>query len=362
MTSRIPRITVLLPVYNGEAYVREAIQSVLDQTFTDFVLLVIDDGSTDRTLEVLNSFTDARLRIIPFPAHQGLVCALNTGLSEARSEFIARMDADDICMPQRFERQVRFLETYLEVSICGTWMREFGARDYLSRPATEPDQVRAGIFFGWVMSHPTIMMRRSTLEQYGLTYDEEFRHAEDFDLLTRASEVTQLANIPEFLVHYRKHDRQVSAIHRERQREVVGKLLMRQLRSLLPEVTDEEGTFHVNLANTTLPPLRLCQAEEWLLRLDRANLAKGRYHVEYFRRGLSRWWFNAHMRAAGGGVGILKSYWRSPLARMRGIGWYDHASMVAKCVVRRPSPLLWKPARRFVEWLRAGMYKDKREP
>jgi glycosyltransferase involved in cell wall biosynthesis len=362
MTLRLPRITVVLPVYNGKMYVREAIQSVLDQTFADFELLVIDDGSTDGTLEVLSSFTDSRLRIISFPTNQGLVTALNTGLSQARTEFIARMDADDICMPQRFERQVRFLEAHPDVSICGTWMREFGACDHLSRPETEPEQIRAGIFFGWVISHPTIMMRRSFFEESGLSYDEEFRHAEDFDLMIRASAVTRLANLPEILVHHRKHDRQVSAIHRERQRQATGILLARQLRALMPQVTEEDQAFHIDLANADVPRARLGQAEDWLVRLDRANLEKAKYHVEYFRRGLCRWWFDAHsMQAASAGLGILKSYWTSPFSRVQQIGWYNQVSMAARCTIRRPPPLLWKSARRFVERLRTGAHKHKGE-
>jgi glycosyltransferase involved in cell wall biosynthesis len=361
MTSREPRIAVVLPVYNGEMYVREAIQSVLDQTFTDFLLFVIDDGSTDRTLEIVSSFTDARLQIIRFPAHRGLVSALNAGIRESRSEFIARMDADDICMPQRFERQVRFLETHPGVSICGTWMREFGARVALSRPPTDPEQVRAGTFFGWVMNHPTMMMRRPFLQQFGPAYNEKFRHVEDLEFLIRASEVTRLANIPEFLMRYRTHDRQVNVVYRQHQREAVGNLLVRQLRSLLPEVRDEEEAFHVNLANAALPPSRLRQAEDWLLRLDRANRETGKYNLEYFRHGLGLWWFNAHtMQAVSGGVGVLKSYWSSPLASMQGIGVSNHAAMAAKCVIRRPAPLWWNSCRHFVGRLQAGT--SRREP
>src|SRR5437868_6203051 len=105
MKAPMPRIAVLLPVYNGEKYVADAVQSVLDQTFTDFELVVIDDGSTDRTADVLASFSDARMRIIRFAENRGIVAALNTGIRESKPELIARMDADDICMPRRFERQ-----------------------------------------------------------------------------------------------------------------------------------------------------------------------------------------------------------------------------------------------------------------
>src|SRR5690349_13825751 len=100
MKSCTPKIAVVMPVYNGEMYIRQAIQSVLNQTFTDFELLIIDDGSTDRTVEIISQFVDGRVRFASLPSHQGLVAALNTGILQSQSEYIARMDADDVCMPQ----------------------------------------------------------------------------------------------------------------------------------------------------------------------------------------------------------------------------------------------------------------------
>ena len=353
-----PRIAVVLPVYNGEKYLAAAMRSVLAQTFRDFEIVVVDDGSTDRTAEILAGFSDARLRLIRQSQNLGLVAALNTGIRESQSEFIARMDADDICHPRRFEKQVAYLETHPDVSVCGTWYRTFGARRRSVRVPVEPEHIRARLFFGWAMGHPTIMMRRSFLEQHGLVYNDEFRHVEDLDFLSRAAELTRLANLPEFLLLNRAHDCQVSVVYEQDQLETEGRLAMRHLRLLLPGVTSEEAAFHRDLAKGLLPPSRLAQAEDWLLRLDRENLEKGTYDARHFRQGLCKWWHRAHStQAASGGIGVLLSYWKSPLASIRGIGFYKHAALAVQSVIRRPPPSWWKPCRRFVERLRASMFR-----
>lgn len=348
MTSRIPCIAVVLPVYNGEMYVREAVQSVLDQTVADFALFVIDDGSTDRTLEVLSSFTDARLRVVRFPAHRGLVPALNAGISESRSEFIARMDADDICMPQRFERQVAFLRAHPQIGLCGTWTRTFGDETYDLRPPIKPEDIRARLFFGWAINHPSIMMRRDFLERHGLLYDGNFRYVEDFDFFIRAAELTNLANVPEVLLHTRAHPQEVSVIHRGEQVPTEARLLARQLRSLMPDATQEEESFHLRLLSGTVDASILTRAGQWFVRLDRANQERPRYDQATFRRELRRKLYDIHMRASPAGFRVLASYWMSPLGGAPERPVLDSLTLAARCMLSRP--LRWRRAcRRFFE-------------
>lgn len=355
--SRTPRIAVVLPVYNGEKYIREAIQSVLDQTLTDFELLVIDDASTDHTPDIVSRFSDRRLRVIRLPNNRGQGAALNTGVRASRSEFMARMDADDICHPRRFERQVAFLEAHPEVAICGTWYRTFGARNVPARLPVTPEHIRADLFFGAAMGSPTIMLRRSFLDQHVLAFNEEFRNAEDYEFLARAADLTRLATLPEFLFFYRHHDGQVTVTQHRDQNEKANRVLLRQLRMLMPSVTKEEEAFHLDLANGLLHASRLAEAENWLLRLDRINLEKGRYDVRYFRRGLREWWHRAHnTQAASAGISVLTSYWKSPLASIRSVGFYNHVALAAKCVIGRPAPSWWWSCRRFFERLRASLH------
>lgn len=331
-TARPPRITVLLPVYNGEKFIGEAVRSVLGQSFTDFELLLIDDGSTDRTPEILAGFADPRLRIIRLPENDGRVAALNLGIRESRSEFIARMDADDLCLPRRFERQVAFLNAHPGVAVCGTWIREFGDRRHAHRLPVQPDQIRARLFFRWAMAHPTLMMRRAFLETHAIRYSDEFPHAEDLELLLRTADLTLLANIPEILLLYRAHVQQASYLHAWDQLEARAILSVRQLRLLAPGVTAEEEDFHRRLVLGDFDASSLARAEDWLLRLERENLTKGRYHEHHFRRGLCEWWHSIHHHASAGGLNVLSSYWRSPLASIRDLSLRNHAGLIARCL------------------------------
>ncbi len=333
-SARTPNISVVLPVYDGEHHLADAVRSVLAQTFRDFELIVIDDGSTDRTGAILSDFSDARLRIVRFPANRGLVEALNVGIRESKSELIARMDADDLCMPRRFERQVAFMNAHPEVDACGTWTRVFGNRRGVRRLPVEPEHVRAHLFFGGAIDHPSLMMRRAFVTQNGLTYNDDFPCAEDLDFLMRAADVGTLANVPEVLLRYRTHSRQVSVVRKWDQLQAHKRLLVRQLRSLVPEAAGDEE-FHVRLGTNGIDETELARAERWLLCLGRANRTRGRYDPMAFQRELRRSWFYAHFHRESPGLSILSSYWKSPLGGIRDIGVPRHIGLVLKCAVGR---------------------------
>ena len=333
--ARKPRIAVVLPVYNGEKYVAEAINSVLGQTFTDFELVVIDDGSSDRTPDIVTGFRDGRVRLIRFLEHRGLVAALNTGIQESKSELIARMDADDICLPSRLERQISFLDAHSEVAICGTWIREFGDSHYLHAFPVESEQICARMFAGWAMAHPTLMMRRGFLQEHDLKYCDEFLWVEDLDLLLRASQFTKLANVPEVLLRYRVHQHQVGFAHGQAQDLGTERMSIRQLRQLVPDATKQEEDFHLALARGEVDAGKLPRAEKWLLRLDRANIQQGQYDQRCFRRELHEWWHTAHLRSSSAGLSILVSYWRSPLASFGDLGFRSQARLIAYCLRRQ---------------------------
>ena len=337
MRSRIrtPHVSVVLPVYDGERYLAEAIRSVLAQTYEDFELIVIDDGSTDHTEEVLSAISDARLRVIRFPEHRGLVEALNCGIRRSHSALIARMDADDVCMPRRLERQVAFLNAHPDVAICGTWARTFGHRDGVRRQPLQAEEIFARMLFGGAMVHPSLMMRRAFIEQHDLAYADEAAHAEDFDFLSRAAELTKLANLPEILLLYRAHERQVSVVHGRQQLETHARLAVRQLRLLIPDVTKDDEALHVHLINGGIPASGLARVEQWLLRLERANRQCARYDGSAFQRELRRRWFSAHAQGKSADLGILRSLWKSPLGGIRDIGVLRHGRLIANCLIGR---------------------------
>ena len=340
--AKVPRIAVVLPVYNGEKYLAEAIRSVLAQTFEDFELVAIDDGSSDRTAEILSAFSDSRLRVIRFPEHRGLVEALNCGIRESRSELIARMDADDICLPRRFERQVAFLDAHPQVALCGTWTRQFGngARGILHLPA-ESKQIRAQLFFGGAIDHPSIMMRRAFLERHGLAYDEKFRHVEDFDFFIRAAELAPLANLPEVLLRTREHDNNVSRVYRKEQVQAEARLFARQLRSLIPDATQEQEDFHVRIATEAVEASDLARVDQWLLHLDQVNRESARYDPGAFRHELQRRSYALHAYTIPAGLPVLMSYWKSPLAGIHGNRVRECATLARALLIARLLDARW---------------------
>jgi glycosyltransferase involved in cell wall biosynthesis len=199
-----PRITVLMPVFNGEQYLQEAIASILDQSYRQFELLIINDGSTDNSVNIIDNFSDQRIRVITNPVNKGLIFSLNSGLESATAEFIARMDCDDICRPRRLEKQLLYLDHHPEIGVCGTWLRRFGdVQQKLYKPHTNPAKVKASLLFGCGVMHPTTMIRRSLLMAHNIRYDPAHVHAEDWYFWQACSKFEGITNLPEVLLDYR---------------------------------------------------------------------------------------------------------------------------------------------------------------
>ncbi len=228
-TPEVPRLSVVMSVYNGEAYLREALGSILAQTFADFEVVCVDDGSTDATTDILAEAAgrDSRVRVLS-QENRGLIASLNRGCREARGTLIARMDDDDVSHPERFRRQVAFLETHPEVGILGTVVSYIDA-DGVPTGGQWPRWAPPGVN-GWTLlfktnlCHPTVLARRDVLESLGSgdgPYRAEALHAEDYELWTRALFTTRIANLPEPLLTRRKWDGTIGAQHTERQERTV---------------------------------------------------------------------------------------------------------------------------------------------
>ncbi len=216
-----------MPVRNGGSYLVPAVRSLLDQSFADFELLAIDDGSIDGSASRLASLAagDRRVRLLRNPG-RGLVAALNFGLAEARGELVARMDADDVALPRRFERQVAFLDSHPEVAVLGTAVdvidhagRVVDRIDYPTSPAEIEARLldRRRVEWSCAHAHPSVMARLDVVRAAG-GYRAVFRHAEDYDLWQRLAERHRLANLPDRLLRYRSHAGQVSRRHAAEQR------------------------------------------------------------------------------------------------------------------------------------------------
>ena len=220
----VPLISVVMPVYNYARYVAQAVESILAQTFTDFEFLIIDDGSTDRSLAILNRYAgrDPRIRLVSRP-NTGLVAALNEGLGLARGELIARMDADDVALPQRFEIQAAYLRAHPAVVCVGGQIMKIDAagRDlYPCHEGMDHEAIQDLALTGSCpLAHASVMMRRAAVLAVG-GYREEFTHAEDIDLWLRLGEgAGRMANLPQVILKYRIHDKSVSEVRQYQQLE-----------------------------------------------------------------------------------------------------------------------------------------------
>jgi len=234
------KVTVLMAVHNGEPYVREAVRSVLDQTFDDFEFVIVDDASTDGTARTIAEFDDHRIRVLRNELNLGQVPSLNRGLREARGEYVARIDADDACLPTRLARQVEVLDAEPRVCLVGTWMQAVDERGRpLGRLEKRLDDYVELVYHTLIMrvyvSHPAAMYRREPVLALG-AYDEATGPSEDKDLWRKlVLERCEARIVPEILVRYRLHSEQLSQTRAEYQRRIDGESQDRFLRQLAPD-------------------------------------------------------------------------------------------------------------------------------
>jgi glycosyltransferase involved in cell wall biosynthesis len=233
-----PLVTVLMAVHNGSAYVDNAIESILDQTFTDFEFLIVDDGSTDDTPDRIRAFGDPRIRCVRNPVNIGLTRSLNEGLARARGTLIARQDADDLSYPRRLSAQVDFLDRAPHVVVLGTQVRMIGARRRYLHVEPWPKStldlaIRWQLLFDSPFIHSSVMFRKSAIAALG-GYDESFATSQDFELWSRVAEAGyQMRNLSEALLDFRLHEGSVSAAYGH---EGVAKLRAVLLRNLIVQL------------------------------------------------------------------------------------------------------------------------------
>jgi glycosyltransferase involved in cell wall biosynthesis len=242
--SKVPTVTVLMPVYNNERYLKDAIESIINQTFIDFEFLIICDDPSDNIRSILDHYQDldGRIKTLYYQERQGLVATLNKGCELAKGKYIARMDADDISYPQRLKLQVDFLDTHPHIGVVGSMVQFIDSNGnkkrsnaYTSGAPLENGFIRWRMCFSCPIAHPTVMMRKDIMRRAG-GYSPNMIHAEDYDLWRRMSSLTQLSNLPDPLLYIRIHDTNVSKIHNEIQRR--NSLRIKQL--VISEVLNEE--------------------------------------------------------------------------------------------------------------------------
>lgn len=311
-----PIVTVLMPVYNGGTYLQAAIDSILNQTFKDFEFLIINDGSTDMSAEIVRSYDDSRIRLENNEMNLGLVKALNMGINLARGEYIVRMDADDISLPQRIAKQVEFMDTHLDIGICGTWLALIETGEVWA-PPIEHNNIVSMLLFESNIYHPTVIMRRRLLEDNGLFYDSDFPHAEDFEFWVRSSQFIKVANIGTVLLNYRVHENKIGVTFSAKQLDSSNQVRLLQLRKLGIVPTDVEMDLHcrISVNNYDVQEDFLYRAKTWLLKILAANESLRLLPIVNLEKIIAQRWFNICMHCIDLRPSVFSHVFSEPFSR-----------------------------------------------
>ncbi len=217
---KTPLISVVMPAYNAEKFVRRAIDSILSQTFGDFEFIIINDGSTDKTAEIIKSYSDKRIIFINNKINSKMIAALNSGLDLAQGEYIARMDADDESLPTRFAEQITFLQNNPQIDVLGTAVLAIKKnKTKLGLMPLTHAECLDFLIADLCCGHPTVMCRRGLFEQHNARYDKNYYYAEDYRFFTElAMHGAQFANLPTPLLKHYIHDENVTIKHFKRSR------------------------------------------------------------------------------------------------------------------------------------------------
>jgi len=330
------KISVILPVFNSRDYVREAIESVLNQSYSDFELIIINDGSTDSSSAIIESFNDKRIIYINNSKNSGLISTLNEGLKLAKGKYIARMDADDICLPDRFKRQVDALDKSDDIILVSSDYYEMKGSDLkLSTGFSGSDEIKSTLLFAPCIAHPTVMMRH-VFSDGTLRYNPEFKHTEDYKLWTELSFKGEFVNLNIPLLKYRSHGDQISAQFSSLQRMNSEKIRQSYLEQRGFVFSEQELEIHHVIANNSFIRSieQLNRIEAWLNSLMMQNRSKKMFSEKSFETVIQKFWLDS---CGFTSLGLLayRSYFASQISNNVALTFKERSAFFIKCLIRR---------------------------
>lgn len=348
-----PKVSVVMSVYNGERYLRGAVDSILNQTLRDFEFIIVDDASTDDTWQILTAYArrDSRVALARNEENIGLTRSLNKGLALAQGEYIARMDADDISLPERLKKQVAYLDAHPEVGLLGTWVEIIGEGEerlsVLRRPI-DPLFIKWSLLFDNYLVHSTVMYRRSLVEKLG-GYNPS-RYAQDYELWSRMSFETQIAILPEVLVRWRRHPTGITARKLARQKAFASEISAGNIRRLLS--SDHVSTQTIENMRTLWlgrnEPIRGQSLGQVTTEIDQLLSIFCEQYLSFNAMN------DINRSNVGGELDSLKRYALSQIHFHMAIGYYGSGDMLAavrylfQAFVRRPASVNAAVAGRIV--------------
>ncbi len=332
-----PRVSVIVPVHNVERYIGAAIDSLLEQTYTDFEVVVVDDGSQDRTVEIVQNYEDPRVRLVRHARNMGVAQARNTGLECSRGELIALLDGDDIALPDRLERQVSALDAAPEIGMVGCYSEGIDEAGILigvvwKRPVSS-DGTEIGLLFRNTLGGSPVMFRRSAIPENGY---RQFPVAEDYDFNARLAKRWKVTNVPRALIRYRVRRDGLTQTNKDLMETHVRQVMREQLEDLGIQPTARELDLNRHIGALILPNTHelLDEIEAWLLKIQKANDAIRRYDSNALARVLAHEWFEVCKFASELGWVAWRRHARSALRGAWEPPWRQKIRFAAKCLVR----------------------------
>lgn len=291
-----PLVSVLMPVYNGEAYLKEAIESILNQTYRNFEFLIINDGSTDRSEAIISSYNDSRICLINNPENLRLIATLNRGIDLAKGQYIVRMDADDISLPQRIEKQVGWMEANPDYGLIGSWFEDFDGKSSsrIVKYSSDDTHIRIRHLYQTHIAHPTAVLRKSVIDEHNLRFNADFVHGEDYAFWVQLSAFCKLSNYPEMLVRKRDHPQNVSNQYAQIQSDTCSRVKQYEFESMGVSISREEIELYTRFAN---PDWTFSQNEMMLMHILLEKMASGNERTNFIPKGplksyLAEKWFH----------------------------------------------------------------------
>lgn len=263
-----PLVSVVISTYNDEKYINEAIKSILCQTYKNLEVIVINDASSDNTAKVLEHISDDRMRIFHNKENLKLAHNLNVGISKSTGKYIARMDADDIALPDRIAQQVLYMESHPEVDVCGSYVKAFGNADNVMSYPVSQEEIKVRLLFENTLCHPSVMFRKESID---FEYDESFSAAQDHELWSRIVWNKQIRNIPEVLLKYRIHKGQTKYTSGASQKKGALAARTNMLHKLIPNMPEKEMDVFLKLPMDKKTKAEMKEAETVLLYILKVN-------------------------------------------------------------------------------------------
>jgi len=331
-----------MPVYNGEKYINAAIDSVLNQTFTDFELLIINDASIDQSLKIISSYTDKRIRILNNDKNRGIPYNRNLGLREAKGEYLCWTDCDDTNLPQRFEKQVKFLQTNIKYGGCGTWLSRFKDDKvyYITKALENPEEIKASLLFRpATVPNATAMLRLSEIKKYNLWYNEQFPISEDYDFIFRCSRYFDFSNLPEVLYQYRDSDTSIMKQFEAREKksfEIQKTIYKIAFADLSINPSESDFWVHQSLCSQRIFKSfsEFTDCYDWIKKLEAANRNNSIYDTKSFEKILGDQFLFAAKKASKFGMATLNLYVRNSLRNNWKIGLENFMKLTVRCILK----------------------------